>query len=574
MMSDAVEWIGDRAGNSLPRAIGIGLILLFGSGPVFGQRASEVFVLYNRNSPESHDVARHYSEKRGVPASQVLGLDLPDTLAISRQGYDRKIQQPLLDYLKENKLFVFGKKEEEAEERLLESESKPGEQNTKIKLLKSSIRYLVLCYGVPVKISPDETLQEKETEHLPPEVRRNEAALDSELALLPHRGSGNPLPYYGLLTNPLYGATNRALIHPTNGVLMVARLDGPTAQIARSLVDKAMQAEEEGLWGRAYFDARGISEGNYKPGDVWIKQAARIAERMGFETILDDEPSTFDPSFPMSHAGFYAGWYDTSVSGPFQNGYVQFMPGAFAYHLHSSSAANLRLPDQYWVGPLLRLGATATMGSVYEPYLAGTPDIGMFALRFIAGKFSFGEAAYAAQRNLSWMTTVVGDPLYEPFAIPPQELHRKLEQRESRLIQWSHLRVVNLNLATGATAFEAAQYLKKLAVTQQSAVLLEKLADLYYQQAGVEESIEALEKALQQSPSPLQEIRLRLHLARRFALYLEPRKAFDAYQELLKIRPDYPDRASILQKMRTLTDELEAAQEKTELLKRLEELQR
>ena len=48
---------------------------------------------------------------------------------------------------------------------------------------------------------------------------------------------------------------------------------------------------------------------------------------------------------------------------------VEFMPGAFAYHLHSFSATTLRSASQGWCGPLLAKGATCTMGCVYEPYL-------------------------------------------------------------------------------------------------------------------------------------------------------------------------------------------------------------
>ena len=47
-------------------------------------------------------------------------------------------------------------------------------------------------------------------------------------------------------------------IKPENGVMMVARLDGPSPEIAMRLVDQAMEAEREGLWGRAYFDSRGF----------------------------------------------------------------------------------------------------------------------------------------------------------------------------------------------------------------------------------------------------------------------------------------------------------------------------
>ena len=52
-------------------------------------------------------------------------------------------------------------------------------------VLESKIRYAVLCYGVPLRILKDPTIKEEVEEQLRPELRRNEAAVDSELACLP-----------------------------------------------------------------------------------------------------------------------------------------------------------------------------------------------------------------------------------------------------------------------------------------------------------------------------------------------------------------------------------------------------
>ena len=319
-------------------------------------------------------------------------------------------------------------------------------------------------------------------------------------------GSSTENSAYGPTGNPVYGVTNAALIHPTNGVLMVARLDGPTAEIARGLVDKAIEAETDGLWGRAYFDCRGLTNSNYKAGDDWIRGAAEIVRRLGFETILDERPETYSGAFPMSHIAFYAGWYEGQASGPFARPKVEFMPGAFAYHLHSFSAHVLRTADQYWAGPLLAKGATATMGCVDEPYLEFTPDVATFFVRFTLFGFSFGEAACAAQSALSWQTTVVGDPLYRPFAKPPQQLHQELESKKSKLMEWSHLRVVNLNQARGASVSEMVNYLEEIPTTKESAVLSEKLGDLCDAQGKPSSAIHAYNRALQLDPSPQQPI--------------------------------------------------------------------
>src|SRR5207249_2930449 len=266
---------------------------------------------------------------------------------------------------------------------------------------------------------------------------------------------------------------------PTNGVLMVARLDGPSVEIARGLVDKAIEAETQGLWGRAYFDLRGLTNSNYKVGDDWIRSASEMVRRLGFETIVDEKPETFSAAFPMSHIGLYAGWYDGQVSGPFARPQVEFMPGAFAYHLHSFSAHTIRSADQYWVGPLLAKGATATMGCVDEPYLEATPDITCFFVRLFLG-FTFGEAAYASLSTLSWQTTVVGDPLYRPFGRSAETLHHDLERRQSQLLAWSHILIVNRNLAVDQPITLLIDYLEHEPMTRQSAVLQEKLGALYF----------------------------------------------------------------------------------------------
>ena len=91
-----------------------------------------------------------------------------------------------------------------------------------------------------------------------------------------------------------------------------------------------------------------------------------------------------------------------------------------AYHLHSYSAYTLRSTNQYWCGPLLAAGATATMGCIDEPFLAGTPNMEVFFSRWLLLGFTFGEAACAAQGAVSWQTTVVGDPLFRPFGGNPQ----------------------------------------------------------------------------------------------------------------------------------------------------------
>ena len=424
-----------------------------------------VAVVFNERLPASKEVALDYARRRQVPPGQIFGFALSTNEAVSRADFRSQLQTPLMDQLVQKGLFT-----------LASPEPTTPTAAPWPRVVRSGIRYLVLCYGVPLKILSDGGLVEAEAMNLPATLRRNEAAVDSELAWLPL--SRQKVMLTGPLPNPFFRTTNCQAMHPTNGLLLVARLDGPSPAIARGLVGKAIEAETHGLWGRAYFDTRGLVAGNYAAGDEAIGGAAAVARNMGFETVLDDSPLTFPATFPLSQIALYAGWYDDNVSGPFARPEVEFMPGAFAYHLHSFSASTLRATNRFWAGPLLAKGATATIGYVEEPYLYFTSDLEAVLRNLLERGASYGEAAWSAERALSWQTTVVGDPLYRPFAVPLDLRHQQLEQRQSRLIEWSHLLVVNRNLVKGARIEEAIDYLNQIPFTQVSAVLTEKLGDL------------------------------------------------------------------------------------------------
>ena len=516
--------------------------------PLARADGNEVVVVYNKRMPGSKSVAEYYAKARQVPPKQIYGFSMTTNEEMSRDEFCDSLQWPLARRLESDGLWQFGS---------VTNTATNGEpQRVEHRVVASKIRYVVLCYGVPLKIAPDPNWKEAIPDDVKPELRRNEACVDSELAWLPLVSMKISLA--GPLPNWVYGVTNNTLLNPTNGILLVARIDGPSADIAKGLVDKALETERDGLWGRAYFDARGLDKmDNYYPGDVWIHEGAEICRELGFETTLDDKPETFPVDFPMSQIAIYCGWYDVNVSGPFTLPRVEFMPGAFAYHLHSFSAATLRSVNQHWCGPLLAKGATCTMGCVYEPYLTGTPNLAVFLARWMATGFTFGEAAYVAQPTLSWQVTVIGDPLYRPFGKPPARLHAELARRHSPLIEWSHLRIIDLSLAHGASLLRVADHLENMGTTTNSAVLTEKLADLYEREGKPSSTIDTYERALNLNPSPEQRIRLHLTLGEKLEEQNRNQEAYDNYQNLLRESPDYPGRISIYQKLLSLARKLD-----------------
>ena len=233
----------------------------------------EVVVVYNSQLPASKAVAEHYAAARQVPAKQIFGFALTTNEIISRAEFTDFLQKPLAEKLAATGLWKFG------ELKIPANGNQPAHSEARV--VASKIRYAVLCYGVPLKIAPGSIMDEVADKVMNQELRRDEASVDSELAWLPLIKMKVSLA--GPLPNLFYTCTNQAMLTPLNGVLLVARLDGPTPEIASGLVDKALAAERDGLWGRAYIDTRHLQTNDaYYLGDQWMLASAEICRAKRF----------------------------------------------------------------------------------------------------------------------------------------------------------------------------------------------------------------------------------------------------------------------------------------------------
>ena len=88
-------------------------------------------------------------------------------------------------------------------------------------------------------------------------------------------------------------------------------------------------------------------------------------------------------------------------------------------------------------------------------------------------------------------------------------------------------------------------------IVKQSAVLMEKLAELYSAQGKPASTIATYERALLLDPSPQQRIRLHLTLAEKLIAANRREDARQQYEALLHENPDYPDAAILQQKINT-----------------------
>lgn len=394
------------------------------TGSCFALSPKEVLVVANRNASNSVGLARYYIKKRGIPEGNLLTLWVTDAENCEREAYTKKIVAPIRRYLKEKE--------------------NGGE-----------IRCLVMMYGLPLKVSAPE-LTEKEKARLD-ELKSNRARLaeklaaiqdsadpvagqikkqiseidqrlrqigfqqnksasvDSEIALV----SAGDYSLSGWLPNPFFlGRPKETLSVEKAEVLMVSRLDGPSDEIVRRIIDDSVAAEEEGLKGVCYMDARwpapvkesrDVGYGFY---DRSIHRAGDLIKRNGaLPTVIEATQALFQPG-DCPTAALYCGWYSLAR-------YVdafQWQRGAVGYHIASSECATLKGKDsQVWCKRMLEEGVAATIGPVGEPYVQAFPVPEIFFGYLTEGYLSLAECYFISLPYLSWKMVMVGDPLYRPF---------------------------------------------------------------------------------------------------------------------------------------------------------------
>ena len=252
------------------------------------------------------------------------------------------------------------------------------------------------------------------------EMRKNEtgSSFDSELSLL--HWSDYPLDRWR--PNVLHYRYDDALAPPPT-TLMVSRLEAPTHEAAKQLIDTALAVEKTGLGGKVYLDARGIKfdpatdkPGSYGQFDQSLRDLAeRLEKHTDLEVILDDEAKLFQPG-DCGDAALYCGWYSLAK-------YIDafdWRPGAVGYHMASSEATSLRKPgSKVWCSAMLEDGIAATLGPVHEPYLTSFPLPDDFFSLLLTGKYTLVEAYYRTKPYNSWAMVLVGDPLYNPWKNTP-----------------------------------------------------------------------------------------------------------------------------------------------------------
>lgn len=407
----------------------VGTVCLL-SPPCTALEPGEILVVANRNAARSIGLAKYYMKRRGIPKKNLVKLWVTDTEQCSRMDYNKKIAAPVKRYLEKNEF-------------------------------NGRIRCLVLMYGIPLKVAAPELcieekneieslkkrklelknsltgIKEKESTNLKKElgeikkkiknfkrITNKGASVDSEIALLFDENYSlswwAPNPYF-------LGFKGKKLSIKKENILMVSRLDGPSSEIVKRIINDSIQAESEGLRGTGYFDARWSDPGKKKKFsdfgygfyDWSIHRAAEQLRKNDVMTIVvDDTKRLFEPG-ECPEAAFYCGWYKLSH-------YVDaftWQPGSVGYHIASGECTTLKRENsRVWCKMMIEKGIAATIGPVGEPYVQAFPVPEIFFGFLSEGILSLVECYMVSTPYLSWKMVLVGDPLYRPFK--NRNLHR------------------------------------------------------------------------------------------------------------------------------------------------------
>ena len=117
------------------------------ASPALAQSGANVLLVVNEQSADSGRIAEHYARVRGVPADQILRVDVAVADEIERSVFDARIQAPISRWLQQHA----------AQDRIL---------------------YIVLTKGIPLRIKGT------------PGRDGTGASVDSELTLLYRRMTG------------------------------------------------------------------------------------------------------------------------------------------------------------------------------------------------------------------------------------------------------------------------------------------------------------------------------------------------------------------------------------------------
>ena len=390
--------------------------------PCHALQPQEVLVVANLNAASSIGLAKYYMEQRGIPAENLLVLWVSDQETVSREDYEKKIAKPIKEYLAQPKnnnihclVLLYGLPLRIATSQLT------GNQQKLLNQLKTEESILSAKLAGGEGHGEERDQLEKRLTEITKQIKNlntmdQSASVDSELTLV--KVDGYPLK--GWLPNPVFiGFKDQKLAVAASDIVLTSRIDGPSEDVVKRIIDDSIAAEQNGLTGNACFDARWPMPpdptekvSGYAFYDRSIHQAAaELIKNKLLPVIINSEQELFQAG-DCPDTALYCGWYSL---GQYVDAFT-WKPGAIGYHIASGECTTLKKKDsQVWCKMMLEKGAAATIGPVNEPYVNAFPVPEIFFNLITEKGLGLGESYLLSLPYLSWQMVLVGDPLYRPF---------------------------------------------------------------------------------------------------------------------------------------------------------------
>ncbi len=358
---------------------------LFSIGLAAQSPNDTVLIVYNSSDTDSTAVAIYYAGKRSIPVANLCGVAFPDKGVLPWPSWTTSVKGAIRGCLD-----AVG---------------------------RTKILYIVLSYNTPFRLlNAENTNYNAPDQHIADIWDQAAPAAFSQYPqgsghgyYAPNQSQGNAfLPYLPLVT--WRGKPKSQTIYS------VWRLDAPTPELAKGLVDKAMAAEAAGgPTGQACLDPIVdnsivfLPDAGTRSGDWSLYRAAEFATRAGIPVTQELTTYEFGSPALCPSAILYSGWYSYDHC----NDAFTWNQGAIGFHMDSYSAGNPRSGSNWSVNAILH-GITITSGAMNEPYIEGLPKAAGIFRNLFEGA-NVGDAFLRNTRRLKWMILNFGDPLYRPF---------------------------------------------------------------------------------------------------------------------------------------------------------------
>lgn len=376
-------------------------LVLFGAAAHAGGGPENVFLLINRKSPESLEVANHYINLRKVPPQNVLYVEVnPKSQALKGQQFIDSLLKPALAAIGERKL-------------------------------NDQVDYLVYSAGFPWWVNMTDYLEGEFPKQLAPRVSISGATFLYRHVLQKRRA-------VTALNSNFYFAMSKHGITMSRG-FRSQHAFGPTGE--RVKPEKGMSyllsASLGVTWGRGnttpeiqrYLKRAADADGTKPKGTIYFAKNRDIRSRARHDEfekaatairIAGVAAKVVETKFPQNRPdimGLIAGGAQLKVA----TSGSRMLPGAFCENLTSFGGwfgIPKKPPGQTCISEFLRLGAAGACGTVTEPYLIPQKfPVPTMHVHYVRG-CSLAESFYQSVQG-PYQQILVGDPLCRPWAEIP-----------------------------------------------------------------------------------------------------------------------------------------------------------